>query len=245
MRTRLALLVLGLLVTSSASALPGDRQRDRRDSTQRLNALRKIAQRSNTQQQPINQVQRLKSSFYKPVAFHMEVPDNLGRQPMFEDVIIHKGLDGRSPSQAVERVRSKLATPLHPSNVGLIQKTALITHKAFTLAVNNAFIEGSPANRLIKGELAGADVSILGVMSQVQPTVLMAKVPGERTARFYAPTPGGGYQRIEKLSYSVVMKARLEKGVEGGVRVSYHQWNHPALAGETTTVTEIGSRGGN
>jgi hypothetical protein len=214
----------------------------KRDTTERLAALRKITLGKQTA--PAQQKLSVKkaSAFYKTPAMSISVADAVRGTPKYEDVTINQGFDGRTPQQALAFVRSKLTTKVAAQNDSLVDKTILGAHKSFTLAVNNVFVKGSPSNTRMAGEWAGAEVTVLGVMSQVHPVVMMVKKPTDKVARYFSPAAGGGYEELSKLSYKVIMKAQLEDGSKAGVRVSYQTWAAPTLSGPISNVVELSSK---
>lgn len=243
MSTRHALLAFFLVLSPGlAGATKAGKIVDKRDATQRLEALRKITlgKSSGSVQQKLV-VKKASSSFYKTPAMSISIADTVRGTPKYEDVTVHQGFDGRTPQQALAFVRSKLTTKVAAQNDSFVDKTILGAHKSFTLAVNNVFVKGSPSNTRMAGEWAGAQVTVLGVMSQLHPVVMMVKKPTDKVARYYSPTAGGRYEELSKLSYKVIMKAQLEDGSKAGVRVSYQTWAAPVLSGQLTTIEEQGS----
>lgn len=116
-------------------------------------------------------------------------------------------------------------------------------HKAFTLAVGNLFAQGSPHATFAKS--LGADkLTLLGTMSALNPTILVAEKAGETS--YYARGASGRYEPIATPKYPVIMRAkiRLETGAANdpgqGVRVFYPAWSAKVLAGPTTVITEGG-----
>ena len=245
MRACLTLLLISLSFPAiAANPGPPAASPARSDATTRLSTLRKLAVAKGSRGGMLTtKVNTIASSAYKAPTFSMTIPDNLGRAPTISDVTIGKGLDGRTPAQALAQVRSKMTTPVASQNSALVDNTILGTHKAFTVAVNNAFTSGSPANKMLSGPWAGSQVSVLGVMSQVHPTVIMAKAPTDKVARYYVPNASGSYDELPTLPYAVIMKARLQDGAKGGVRLNYMTWGNKALGGPLSTVTELGSGG--
>lgn len=211
-----------------------------RDAMRRLNALRKLT--SSTSATTASAPRMATGPGYAPVTFDLGVPGDLGRAPTSADVTVNAGLDGLSPQAAVARVRGKATMPIAQGNSSFVDQTILATHKAFTIGVNNAFTTGSPSNTFIQNNLAGAQVSILGVMSADRPVVIMAKKPTDARSRFYARDSGTGeYVEMPSMPYSVVMKAKLQDAVTSGVRVSYVTWGNAGLSGPLSTVEEMGA----
>src|SRR5687767_214452 len=82
---------------------------------------------------------RLPAGYRRP-EFHMIVAETQGRPPTSSDVRIRLGFDGRNPAQALEQVLENAASPIHPHNQSFVTRTVQANHKAFTIAVNNAFV---------------------------------------------------------------------------------------------------------
>lgn len=248
---RLLLLPVGLFLCAAPAhaAPPAQAQQNKsgvRSPVQRLNALRALTL---TKQQKsgasIATPKRVASTYYKAGNFSGITLKAGVPKPTIDDVTITAGVDGNSTSVALATVRSKMTTKLAAQNSAFVDKTILDTHKAFTIAVSNVYVAGSPPNKLISpgGDLAGAEISVLGVMSAVHPTVIMAKKPGERVSRFFVPAGGGAYEELKSMPYAVIMKARLQNGAQGGIRVSYQRWGNQSLGEQLTTITELGSGG--
>ncbi|MEO6951579.1 MAG: hypothetical protein ABI321_07190 [Polyangia bacterium] len=94
----------------------------------------------------------------------------------------------------------------------------------------------------MQNDLAGAQISILCVISEERPVVFMAKRPTDARSRFYARDSGTGpYVEMPSMPYSVVMKAKLQNGLAAGVRVNYTTWGNSGLSGPSSTVEEMGA----
>lgn len=179
--------------------------------------------------------------FDPPTLAKISVPSNLGRPPTSNDVTVEAGFDGKAAAEAAILVRGRLTNTVDSSNEGFVKRTIADNHKAFTLAVGNFFAQGSPHATFAKA--LGADkLTLLGTMSAVRPTILVAEKAG--TTTYYARGAGGGYERIDAPKYPVIMRARirLETGAAAdpgqGVRVFYPAWSAKVLTGPTTTIIE-------
>lgn len=173
---------------------------------------------------------------FLPPKCDLVVPDNLGHAPTLADVTVRAGFDGLAPAEVANRVLNSSSTKIAAQNTDFVKQTAIDVHKAFTIAVNNAFIAGSPFNKLAAG-YPNASFSILGTMSEVHPAIVQVNVAG-KPPLFFQPVPGGSYQQIPKNPYQVVMQADLRLGTSPGVRIGYPKWSVPALGGQLGSVTE-------
>lgn len=182
--------------------------------------------------------------FDGPTLAKISVPSNLGRPPTSNDVTVEAGFDGVPAEQAALLVRARLTNTVDASNERFVARTIRDNHKAFTLAIGNLFAQGSPHATFAKS--LGADkLTLLGTMSSLNPTILLAEKAGAKT--YYARGASGRYEPIETPKYAVTMRARirLETGAAGdpgqGVRTFYPAWSAKQLIGPTTVITEGGS----
>lgn len=181
--------------------------------------------------------------FDPPTLAKISVPSNLGRPPTSNDVTVEAGFDGKPAAEAAILVRGRLTNTVDATNESFVKRTIADNHKAFTLAVGNFFAQGSPHATFAKG--LGADkLTLLGTMSAVRPTILVAEKAGVTT--FYARGASGGYEPIDPPKYPVIMRARIrpETGAAGdpgqGIRIFYPAWSAKVLTGPTTTIVEGG-----
>lgn len=181
--------------------------------------------------------------FDPPTLAKISVPSNLGRPPTSNDVTVEAGFDGKPAAEAAILVRGRLTNTVDTTNESFVKRTIADNHKAFTLAVGNFFAQGSPHATFAKG--LGADkLTLLGTMSAVRPTILVAEKAGVTT--FYARGASGGYEPIDPPKYPVIMRARirLATGAAGdpgqGIRIFYPAWSAKVLTGPTTTIIEGG-----
>ena len=179
--------------------------------------------------------------FDPPTLAKISVPPNLGRPPTSSDVTVEAGFDGKPAAEAAILVRGRLTNTVDSSNESFVKRTIADNHKAFTLAVGNFFAQGSPHATFAKG-LGAEKLTLLGTMSAVRPTILVADKAGVTT--YYARGAGGGYEAIDAPKYPVIMRARvrLATGATGdpgqGIRVFYPAWSAKVLTGPTTTIIE-------
>lgn len=171
-----------------------------------------------------------------PPSFRLEYPDGLRRPPTVDDLTVLWGLDNRTPDEVVALVRTNLSGPLHPENRGFIDRSVRIAHRAFTVAVNNAFTPNTPF-QTFKGQFpADARFELLGTLAMLHPTLVRVKVPGEAEPQIYELTPAG-YQRLSKVPYPVIMETPLSFH-PALVAPSYPSWSMAALSQPLTVVTE-------
>ena len=182
--------------------------------------------------------------FDPPTLARISVPPNLGRQPTSNDVDVEAGFDGKAAAEAAILVRGRLTNTVDASNERFVGRTIADDHKAFTLAIGNLFAQGSPHAAFAKA--LGADkLTLLGTMSAVHPTILVAEKAG--VTSYYARGASGGYEPLATPHYPVIMRARirLETGAADdpgqGVRVFYPAWSAKVLEGPTTVIIEGGS----
>jgi len=183
------------------------------------------------------------SGFDAPTLAKISVPSNLGRPPTSNDVTVEAGFDGVAAAEALVIVRGRLTNTVDSSNESFVKRTITDNHKAFTLAVGNFFAQGSPHATFAKG-LGAEKLTLLGTMSSVRPTILVAEKAG--VTSYYARGASGRYEPIDAPRYPVIMRARirLETGAAGdpgqGVRIFYPAWSAKVLTGPTTTIIEGG-----
>lgn len=172
----------------------------------------------------------------------LAIPPNLGRLPTEKEVIVEGGFDGKTPQEAVAIVRSRLTNTVHSSNERFVTQTITDNHKAFTLALNNFFVFVSK-HRIFASQLNADKLSVIGTMSALHPTYLIAEKAGVTT--YYTRGERGVYEAVAKPTYPVIMRARIRiinSGAPGqppaGVRVFYPAWSAKVLAGPTSEIIE-------
>lgn len=178
------------------------------------------------------------AGFDPPTLVRLMIPDGLGRPPTSDDVTVEAGFDGKSPDEVVAIVRGRLTNVVHSSNERFVEQTIRDNHKAFTIAVNNLFAPGSPPATFAES-LAADELVLLGTMSAVRPTILVAVRAGVTT--HYARGESGRYEPIDPPRYPVVIRARLRLATHAagpGVRVFYPAWSAKVLSGPTSVVIE-------
>lgn len=164
------------------------------------------------------------------------IPENLGRPPTASDVVVEAGFDGKPAAEAALLVRSRLTNTVAPTYDRLVAETIEGTHKAFTLAVGNLFAQGSPHAAFARS-LDAETITMLGMMSAVKPTILLAEKGGQKT--YYARGASGRYEAIDAPSYAVIMRAKIRLATTAandpgpGVRVFYPAWSAKVLSGAT------------
>ncbi len=181
--------------------------------------------------------------FDPPSLAVISIPPNLGHPPTSSDVTVEAGFDGKPVVEAAQLVRSRLTNTVYRENEQFVARTIAENHKAFSLAVGNLFAADSPHARFAKS-LQAETLTLLGTMSVIHPTILVAETAGAKS--YYARGASGGYEAIPVPKYPVMMRAklRLETGVEGdpgqGVRVFYPAWSAKVLRGPAVVITEGG-----
>ena len=172
-------------------------------------------------------------------AFRLEVPENLGRPPTHADVIVHAGFDGKTPDEVVSLVRGRITNDVYEGNERFVAETIRENHKAFTLAINNMYVENSP-HLTFAHALAADSLTMLGTMSSMNRTILKAEKAGVVT--WYARGASGRYEQLPaEPKYPIIMRAKLKlpsRRQEPGVRVFYPAWRAKNLTGPTTTIIE-------
>lgn len=180
------------------------------------------------------------SKVFVAPTFEMSIPDNLGRPPTSNDVIIKKGFDGRSVDQFVDVVRGQFkpsasGKKLDPANDRLVRDTLSNTFKAFTIGVNNAYNPKSPISQLA-ARYPGAKLTVLGTMSQVNPYVVRIDRLNQPPLLF--TKSASGFTPIATNPYQVVVQAEIQTMPTNGIRMGYPVWqakNLEAPAGATIT----------
>ena len=176
------------------------------------------------------------SGFDPPTAARLSVPDHLPHPPTANDVTVVAGFDGLAPDAASAIVRSRLTNTVDPSNERFTNDTIRATHKAFTIALGNLFAQGSPHAVFVKN--LGADqLTLIGTMSAVKPTILVAVKGGATT--YYARGDSGGYEAIDTPKYPIIMRSKVQLDPQG-VRLFYPAWSAKVLEKPTGTVIEGG-----
>jgi hypothetical protein len=172
------------------------------------------------------------------------IPPNLGRPPTANDVTVEAGFDGKSPAEVAVIVRGRLTNTVDSSNESFVHRTIVDNHKAFTLAANNFFAAVS-GHAIFALALKADRLTLLGTMSSVMPTILMAEKAG--VTSYYARGASGRYEPIAQPKYPVIMRARiriyagLPNDPGAGIRITYPAWSAKVLSGPTTTIIEGGT----
>ncbi len=182
------------------------------------------------------------AGFDPPTLAKISVPP-LTRPATANDVTVEAGFDGKPAAETFALVRSRLTNSVDSSNDRFVAQTIATTHKAFTLAVGNLFAVGSPHAATAKA-LQAERLTMLGTMSALKPTILLAEKGGVKT--YYARGASGRYEAIETPKYPIIMRARVRLATGApndpgqGVRVFYPSWSAKVLTGPTTTIIEGG-----
>lgn len=179
------------------------------------------------------------SGFDAPTLARIAVPENLGRPPTANDVVVEAGFDGKPSADVTKLVRARLTNTVMASKESFVGQTIKDTHKAFTLAVGNLFAQGSP-HATFAQSLKADKLTMLGTMSSLKPTILVAEKAGATT--YYARGASGRYESIAVPTYPVIMRAKIRFATAAaddpgqGVRVFYPAWSAKVLSGATSTT---------
>ncbi len=185
--------------------------------------------------------------FDPPTLARISVPDNLGRPPTASDVVVEAGFDGKPAAEAAALVRARLTNTVAEAHEDFVNQTIKDNHKAFTLAVGNLFARNSP-HATFAQSLAADSLTVLGTMSAVKPTILVAEKSGTKT--YYARGASGGYEPIFVPSYPVIMRAKIRLATAAvddpgdGVRIFYPAWSAKAVGGPSTDAGSRADAGG-
>lgn len=174
-----------------------------------------------------------------PPAAAIDYPTDLPGPLTSDLVTIQSGFDGLTPENVIDVIRNRVPNAIAPNNEQFLRNTITTSLKSFTLAVNNAFIENTPAGVWLRG-LDADEITMLGTMSSVHPTALVTKKNGVES---YWVRNATGYEPIDWATYHypVLMRAhiRLETDPAGaGVRIFYPACPLKVLAGPTSSVQE-------
>lgn len=180
--------------------------------------------------------------FDPPTQARMTVPSGLGRPPTAADVSVEAGFDGKTPTEVLALVRSRLMNTVDRSNDRFVDQTITTLHKNFTIAVGNFYAQNSPHAAFARSlrALGAEKLTLLGTMSSVHPTILLSEAPSG-TKTYWTRGSSGRYESLPVVpKYPVVMRARLRiDGPQGqGVRLFYPAWSAKALTGPTTVIIE-------
>lgn len=183
--------------------------------------------------------------FDAPTLAKISVPENLGRPPTANDVVVEAGFDGMPAADAAKLVRARLTNTVMASKESFVGQTIKDTHKAFTLAVSNLFAQGSPHAAFVQS-LGAEKLTMLGTMSSLKPTILVAEKAGATT--YYARGASGRYESIAVPTYPVIMRAKIRLATAAaddpgqGVRVFYPAWSAKVLSGVTSAPDASASK---
>lgn len=174
-----------------------------------------------------------------PPAAAIDYPTDLAVPLTADLVTVQGGFDGLTPENVIDVIRSRVPNTIAPGNEQFLRNTITTSLKSFTLAVNNVFIENTPAGIWLRN-LHADEITMLGTMSSVHPTALMTKKNGVES---YWVRSATGYEPIDWATYHypVLMRAhiRLETDPAGaGVRIFYPACPLKVLERPTGTVEE-------
>ncbi len=183
---------------------------------------------------PVLGVDRPPPDVLPPPQMHFELPDNLGRAPNMDDLIVVRGFDGRTPDEARAAVLSAALAPVARENEAFLAKTIDDTLKRFSVAVNNAFIPGPTTEFLDR--FPGGKVSIIGDLSWTKPVVYEVNYRRQPT-QYFARDRSGEFVPVDPPRTPVV-RTPLQR-TPPGVQVEYLPWRSDALSGKTGFVDEL------
>lgn len=178
-------------------------------------------------------------NFDPPTLADIAIPEDVLITPTFDTVQVNAGFDGMSPDDVVRLVRNRVPNEIYRANEQFLLKTIRTTHKSFTLGIGNLFVQNAPFASWLRG-LQADEITLLGTMSAIHPTVLKTKKDGVETYWF---RNAQGYESVNWATYHypIIMRAhvRLETDPAGqGVRIYYPACPMKALEGPTSTVEE-------
>ncbi len=172
--------------------------------------------------------------FDDPVSARLSIPDATPR-PRESDITVEAGFDGLAPDAAVALVRSRLTNVVDPRNESFVETTVRRNHKAFTIAAWNLLGRDTPP-AVFARNLRAEKLTLLGTMSAVKPTILLAETGTQKT--YYARGDSGAYERLATApTYPVIMRVGLRLAPLG-IRVFYPDWSATVLEHETATIVE-------
>jgi hypothetical protein len=174
-----------------------------------------------------------------PTLAQIEVPDILGVPATSDTVKVNAGFDGMSADDVLRLVRGRVPNNIHRDNEQFLLQTIRTTFKAFTLGIGNLFVESAPFASWLRG-LQADEITMLGTVSAIHPTVLKTKKDGVES---YWVRNAQGYEPIDwpTYHYPILMRAhvRLETDPAGqGVRVFYPACPLKVLESPTSITVE-------
>jgi hypothetical protein len=177
--------------------------------------------------------------FLPPTLAQIEVPEIIGVPPTIDSVQVNAGFDGMSPDDVVRLVRGRVPNDIYRDNEQFLLGTIRTTFKSFTLGIGNLFVANAPFASWLRG-LQADEITMLGTMSAIHPTVLKTKKDGVES---YWVRNAQGYEAIDwpTYHYPIIMRAhvRLETDPAGqGVRVFYPACPLKVLEGPTSITVE-------
>lgn len=156
--------------------------------------------------------------------------------PKESDIVIDAGFDGQSPDAVLALVRSRLTNTVDQDNDSFVTDTIRSAHKAFTIAAFNLLGPSTPPGKFA-ANLHASSLTLLGTVSAVHPTILVAETAGQKT--YYTRGEGGSYVKMNEVpKYPILMTAKLRLAPAVGIRVFYPEWSAKVLREPTGTVIE-------
>lgn len=159
--------------------------------------------------------------------------------PKESDIVVEAGFDGLAPDAVVSLVRSRLTNTVDGDNESFVTDTIRANHKAFTIAAFNLLGPATPPGKFA-ANLHASSLTLLGTVSAVHPTILVAETAGEKS--YYTRGEGGTYVKMsEAPKYPILMTAKLRLAApQAGIRVFYPEWSAKVLREPTGQVIEGG-----
>ncbi|MBX7114958.1 MAG: hypothetical protein K1X64_11580 [Myxococcaceae bacterium] len=202
---------------------------------QEPNALRPPAKPPRLNRPP-GIVQPPKPPLYTRPQYDVLIDSRPGVTPTLDDVTVRKGFDGLTPDEVVKKVLSLNQTPVHQSNRRFIERHIKEQHRAFTVGVSNAFVWGSPSNKVLAG-LGVNEFKALGTLQGSQAVVFEVRRPDQINATYYAFNDAGQFAQAAAPTMPIVMEAAIRLK-PAGVAIDYPGWRAPVLSGPTVTIEE-------
>lgn len=174
--------------------------------------------------------------YIKP-QYDLIIDNKPGVTPTVRDVTVKKGFDGLTPDEVVTKVLGLNQTPVHHSNQRFIERHIKEQHRAFTVGVSNAFVWGSPPNKVL-ASLGVNEFRALGTLQGSQPVVFEVRRLDQPNATYYAHNDEGKFAEVAPPTQPIVMEAAIRLKT-AGVAITYPGWRAPVLSGPTVVIQEM------
>jgi hypothetical protein len=168
---------------------------------------------------------------------NITLPPKLNRPPTTADLIIKRTFDGKTPEAAAASVRRGFRGKIDPANEQLVSATITQRVRDMQVALNNVFTKGTPNRQFLESQQP-ADIKVLGSMAQSSAVVYQVTQPGSEP-KYYTKGWSGQMTLMAKPPSLVIMSADITLEPRG-LKMTYPQWKHQALASaQRTTITEL------